>query len=242
MSGHSKWSNIKHKKEKGDAAKANVFTKLGREIAVCVKAGGPDPASNSRLRDIISKAKAANMPNDNIQRSIKKASGELGSINYEELVYEGYASGGVAVIVETLTDNKNRTAGDIRHCFDKCGGSMGTTGCVSYMFNRKGVIVVDGTGMEEDDLMLIAIEAGADDVITDEDNIYEVMTSYEQYDAVKQNIEKAGLTIVSADVEYLPDNTVDITPEVQEKLERLIDMLDDNDDVTEVYHNANLPE
>ncbi|MBO7389965.1 MAG: YebC/PmpR family DNA-binding transcriptional regulator, partial [Clostridia bacterium] len=163
MSGHSKWANIKNKKAKGDAARANVFTKIGRELAIAVKQGGPNPDSNSRLRDVIAKAKAANMPNDNISRSIKKASGELNAVNYEEITYEGYAAGGVAVIVETLTDNKNRTAGDVRCAFDKFGGNMGNTGCVSYMFSKKGLIVVDGEGIEEDELILLALDAGADD-------------------------------------------------------------------------------
>ena len=169
MSGHSKWANIKATKGKNDAKRANIFTKIGREIAVAVKQGGSDPNTNSKLRDVIAKAKANNMPNDNIQRGIKKAAGELGSVNYEENIYEGYGAGGVAVIVETLTDNKNRTAGDVRHAFDKCGGSMGTSGCVSYMFDRKGVIVVEKADYSEDDMMMIALDAGAEDVVSDED-------------------------------------------------------------------------
>lgn len=239
MSGHSKWANIKHRKAKGDAQKANVFTKIGRELALAVKNGGADPNLNSKLKDVIVKAKAANMPNDNISRSIKKASGELNSINYEEMVYEGYGANGIAVIVEALTDNKNRTAGDVRHIFDKCGGAMGTSGCVSYMFNKKGVIVVDKQDLSEDDLMLMAIDAGADDVITEEE-IYEIYTAVASYGEVKDNLEKSGLNILSASIEYIPDIYNDVTEETQVKIEKLIDMLDDLDDVTNIYHNANL--
>lgn len=242
MSGHSKWANIKRKKGANDAKRAGVFTKIGREIAVAVKNGGPDPASNSRLRDVIAKAKANNMPNDNINRSIKKASGELGSINYEENVYEGYAPGGVAVIVETLTDNKNRTAGDVRHHFDKCGGSMGTSGCVSYMFNRKGVIVVDMEGHDEDSIMEIALEAGADDVEVSED-VCEIYTDPADFSAVRDALEaNADIVIIDSNVAMIPENY--ITPDEVDvaKIRRLIDMLEDNDDVQNVYHNAELPE
>ena len=241
MSGHSKWANIKNKKAKGDAARANVFTKIGRELAIAVKQGGPNPDSNSRLRDVIAKAKAANMPNDNISRSIKKASGELNAVNYEEITYEGYAAGGVAVIVETLTDNKNRTAGDVRCAFDNFGGNMGNTGCVSYMFSKKGLIVIDAEGLEEDDLMLLALDAGADDVKS-EDGVYEIYTLPQNYTAVRENLEKQGLKILSSDIEMIPENY--ITPEESAipKILNLIDRLEENDDVQNVFHNAILPE
>ncbi len=240
MSGHSKWANIKAKKGKSDAKRANVFTKIGREIAVAVKVGGADPNSNSRLRDVIAKAKANNMPNDNISRGIKKASGELGAINYEENVYEGYAAGGVAVIVETLTDNKNRTAGDIRHHFDKCGGNMGTAGCVSYMFERKGVIIVDNAGKDEDEVMMIALEAGADDVQSNED-VFEIYTDSSALGEVREALEKEGsLTILSADIDMIPSNTIAVDAPTEAKVKKLLDMLDDNDDVQNVYHNAEL--
>lgn len=241
MSGHSKWANIKNKKGKADAARSNVFTKIGRELAIAVKQGGADPNSNSRLRDVISKAKANNMPNDNINRSIKKAAGEMDSVNYEELIYEGYGSGGIAVIVEVLTDNKNRTAGDIRHIFDKSGGSMGTSGCVAYMFSRKGVIVVDKADMTEDDMMMLALDAGADDIITDED-VFEVYTAPSDYLAVKDSLERAGVTILSSEIEYIPNDAQEPSPETAEKIQRMLDRFDDNDDVQNVYHNAILPE
>lgn len=241
MSGHSKWANIKNKKAKGDAARANVFTKIGRELAIAVKQGGPNPDSNSRLRDVIAKAKAANMPNENISRSIKKASGELSSVNYEEITYEGYAAGGVAVIVETLTDNKNRTAGDVRCAFDKFGGNLGSTGCVSYMFSKKGLIVVDGDGIEEDDLMLLALDAGADDV-TNEDGVYEIYTLPQNYTAVRENLEKQGLKILSSDIEMIPENYITPEESALPKILNLIDRLEENDDVQNVFHNAILPE
>ena len=242
MSGHSKWANIKRKKGANDAKRANVFTKIGRELAVAVKNGGPDPDSNSRLRDVIAKAKANNMPNDNITRSIKKASGELGSINYEENVYEGYAAGGVAVIVETLTDNKNRTAGDIRHHFDKCGGQMGTSGCVSYMFDKKGLIVVDMEGHDEDEMMEIALEAGAYDVQISH-GVCEIYTHPTEFSSVNQAIESNGnIVVLEASISMIPQNT--ITPDEAQaaKVRRLIDMLEENDDVQNVYHNADLDE
>ena len=242
MSGHSKWANIKNKKGKSDAKRASIFTKIGREIAVAVKQGGPDPNSNSRLRDVIAKAKANNMPNDNIERGIKKASGELGAVNYEENVYEGYAAGGVAVIVEALTDNKNRTAGDVRHIFDKCGGSMGTTGCVSYMFDTKGVIVVDAEGVDEDELMMIALDCGAED-ISNEGDVFEIYTDPNSVGQVREELEKQkSLKILSAEVDRIPSNTVKPDPETQAKVIRLLDMLEDNDDVQNTYHNAELDE
>jgi len=242
MSGHSKWANIKHKKAKGDAEKGKIFTKVGREIAVAVKEGGPDPLSNSRLRDAIAKAKENNIPNDNITRSIKKASGELGNVNYEDIIYEGFAPGGIAFIVEALTENKNRTAGDVRHIFDKYGGALGLPNCVSYMFNRKGVIIIDGEGINEDDMFMMAIDAGADDVISG-DEVYEVYTSPSDYTKVRESLESAGLEIIESDIEYVPQNT--IKPENQEieaKVVKLIDMLEDLDDVQSVYHNGELSE
>ena len=241
MSGHSKWHNIQAKKGKSDAARSNAFTKIGREIAIAVKQGGPNPDSNSRLRDVISKAKAANMPNDNIKRSIQKASGELGSVNYEECTYEGYASGGVAMIVEALTDNKTRTVNNVRHSFDKCGGAMGNSGCVSYMFDKKGIILVDGKGLDEDDLMMMALDAGADDVVSDE-GVYEIVTNPQDFGAVREALEGKGLTLISAEVEMVPQNTVDVDEETARKVIKLIDMLEDDDDVQNVWHNANLPE
>ena len=242
MSGHSKWANIKNKKGAADAKRGAVFTKIGREIAVAVKAGGPDPASNSKLRDAIAKAKAANMPGDNIERSIKKASGELTAVNYEENVYEGYAQEGVAVIVETLTDNTNRTSADIRHIFSKCGGSLGTSGCVSYMCEKKGLIVVDGNGEEEDELMMEALEAGADDVVA-QDGYFEIYTAPGDFSAVREAIEaNKDHVILEADVQMIPSNTVKPSAEAEVKIRRLLDMLEDNDDVQNVYHNAELSE
>ena len=240
MSGHSKWNNIKNKKGAADAKRGAVFTKIGREIAVAVKAGGPDPASNSKLRDAIAKAKAANMPGDNIERSIKKASGELTAVNYEENVYEGYAQEGVAVIVETLTDNTNRTSADIRHIFSKCGGSLGTTGCVSYMFEKKGLIVVDGSGVDEDTLMMEALEAGADDVVA-QDGYFEIYTTPADFSAVREAVEaNKDYVILDAGVQMIPSNTVTPSAEAEVKIRRLLDMLEDNDDVQNVYHNAEL--
>ena len=241
MSGHSKWHNIQAKKGKSDAARSNTFTKIGREIAIAVKQGGANPDSNSRLRDVIAKAKAANMPNDNIKRSIQKASGEGMSINYEECTYEGYASGGVAVIVEALTDNKTRTVNNVRHLFDKCGGAMGNNGCVSYMFKKQGTIVVDATGLDEDDLMMMALDAGAEDVVTDED-VYEIATAPQDFSAVREALEEKGLTIVSAEIEMVPQNTVTPDDETARKVIKLVDMLEEDDDVQNVWHNAVLPE
>ncbi len=239
MSGHSKWANIKNKKGKADAARGSIFTKIGRELAIAVKQGGADPASNSRLRDVIAKAKQNNMPNDNITRSIKKASGELSSVNYEEMVYEGYAAGGVAVIVECLTDNKNRTAGDVRHAFDKFGGAMGQTGCVSFMFNRKGVIVVEKADMTEDDIMMIALDAGAEDIVV-EDDCYVVYTVSNELGTVADAL-KGQVEILNQNIDMLCDNPVDPDGHLSSVL-KLIDMLEMNDDVQNVYHNAILPE
>jgi len=240
MSGHSKWHNIQAKKGKTDAARGKIFTKIGRELAVCVKAGGPDPNVNSKLKDIIQKAKDNNMPNDNIERSIKKASGELGGVNYEAQTYEGYGVGGSAVIVECLTDNKNRTAGDVRHAFDKHGGALGSLGCVSYLFKRKGVVlVVDASDVET--LMLDAIEAGAVDVAEDEDSV-EIITEPNKHNEMRDALVAKGYNVVSADTELVPDMYVDLNAEQLPKFQRMIDALEDLDDVQEVYHNVNLPD
>lgn len=240
MSGHSKWHNIQAKKGKTDAARGKIFTKIGREIAVCVKMGGADPNVNSKLKDIIAKAKQNNMPNDSIERSIKKASGELAGVNYESITYEGYGVGGSAVIVECLTDNKNRTAGDVRHSFDKHGGSLGSTNCVSYLFNRKGIVVV--VDVEDvDTLMLDAIEEGAIDVVEDEDAV-EVITEPNQDGKMREALEKKGYTIISSETALVPDMYVDLNEEQLGKFQRMVDALEDLDDVQEVYHNVNLPD
>ena len=240
MSGHSKWHNIQAKKGKTDAARGKIFTKIGREIAVCVKMGGADPNVNSKLKDIIAKAKQNNMPNDSIERSIKKASGELAGVNYESITYEGYGVGGSAVIVESLTDNKNRTAGDVRHSFDKHGGSLGSTNCVSYLFNRKGIVVV--VDVEDvDTLMLDAIEEGAIDVVEDEDAV-EVITEPNQDGKMREALEKKGYTVISSETALVPDMYVDLNEEQLGKFQRMVDALEDLDDVQEVYHNVNLPD
>ncbi len=238
MSGHSKWHNIQQAKGKADAARGKIFTKIGREIAVAVKMGGPDPNANASLRAVIDKAKAANMPKDNIQRSIQKANGDLGNINYESITYEGYGTNGVAVIVEALTDNKNRTGGDVRHIFDKCGGSLGTTGCVSYMFDTKGIIIVDKKdGMDDDEMMMIALDAGADDFDVGED-YYEISTSVDKFSAVRDSLASSGIEYSSAQIEKIPNNTVELDDESRDKLFKMLDLFDDNDDVQNVYHNA----
>ena len=238
MSGHSKWHNIQARKSKVDAARGKIFTKLGRELLVAVKAGGPDPESNAKLKDVVAKCKAANMPNDTINKAIKKASGEGNSANYEEITYEGYGPNGVAVIVEASTDNKNRTAADVRHVFDKAGGNLGTSGCVSYIFNKKGVIVIEkaSTDMDEDDLMMLALDAGAEDFETEEE-IYQVTTEPSDFTAVREKLEEAGLSFLEAEVQMVPSTTVELDEKGQEKMERLIDRLDELDDVMNVYHN-----
>lgn len=242
MSGHSKWNNIKRKKEAADGAKAKVFTRIGREITVAVKECGPDPASNSKLRDLISKAKANNVPNDNIDRVIKKAAGDNDKNNYETMVYEGYGPGGVAVIVECLTDNKNRTAGDVRHYFDKFGGNMGTTGCVSFMFTRKGVIVLENDNCDEDKLMEDCFEAGAGDFNVDEDAI-EVTTDPNDVYNIAEILRGMGYTVVSAEDTMVPSTYTTLTDETQIKhMNLLLEALDDNDDVQEVYHNWDMPQ
>ncbi len=238
MSGHSKWHNIQQAKGKADAARGKIFTKIGREIAVAVKAGGADPNSNAALRAVIDKAKANNMPKDNINRSIQKASGELGSINYESIVYEGYGTNGIAVIVEALTDNKNRTGGEVRHIFDKAGGSLGTTGCVSYMFDTKGVITIEKkSGMDDDEMMMTALDAGAEDFDV-VDNYYEIVTSPTDFAAVRDALTAAGIEYVSAEIERIPQNTVFLDNESRDKLLKMLDAFEDNDDVQNVYHNA----
>ncbi len=238
MSGHSKWHNIQAKKGKADAARGKIFTKLGREILIAVKAGGPDPVSNSKLKDVIAKCKAANMPNDTINNSIKKASGEGSDKVYEELTYEGYGPNGVAVYVEANTDNKNRTAADVRHIFDKSGGNLGTSGCVSYMFDKKGVIVIDRstTTLTEDDIMMMALDAGAEDVKA-EDEVFEITTAPSDFSAVRDALENNGLEFLEASVEMVPQNTVELDEAAAEKMQRLIDNLEDNDDVMNVYSN-----
>ena len=243
MSGHSKWNNIKRKKEKTDGQKAKIFTRMGREIAVAIKEGGSaDPSSNSKLKDAIAKAKANNVPNDNIDRIIKKAMGDSNADSYEALQYEGYGPCGIAVIVETLTDNRNRTAGEMRHYFDKCGGNLGQTGCVSFMFNKKGVIAIEAEDLDEDTVMEHALEAGATDFSTDGD-VFEITTEPEDFSAVRDDLEAKGYTFVSAEVEMVPDMLSAIDDSAAaEKMEKLLDMLDDNDDVQNVWHNWDRPD
>ena len=242
MSGHSKWNNIKRKKEKTDAAKAKIFTKMGREIAVIVKNGGPNPQENSKLKDAIAKAKAANVPNENIERIIKKAAGETGGNSYEELIYEGYGPNGVAVVVETLTDNRNRTAGEMRHYFDKCGGNLGQSGSVMFMFDRKGVIEIEAEGKDEDTVMEAALEAGAEDFNFDGD-VFEITTGPNDLGAVRDALEEQGYSFLLAEVQYIPQTTTVIDdPDMVLKMEKLIDMLEENDDVQEIWHNWEMPE
>lgn len=238
MSGHSKWANIKRKKGKADEKKGKIYTKLGRELAVVVRQGGADPEVNSKLKDVIAKAKAANMPNESIVRSIKKASGNVDTENYEEIIYEGYGPGGVAVIVEAMTDNRNRTAGDVRHFFDKFGGNLGTTGCVSFMFDKKGVIVIENLGkMNEEQFMEEALEVGADDIKFDEEYI-ELFTDQESFSSVREALEKKGYSFESAEIEMVPKTTTKLEdPKHIEFMNKLIDNLEDLDDVQNVYHN-----
>ena len=238
MSGHNKRSTIKRKKEKTDGAKAKVFTKMGREIAVAVKQGGPDPANNSKLKDVIAKAKAANVPNDNIERIIKKAAGADDGKEYEEIVYEGYGPSGIAVIVETLTDNRNRTAGDVRHYFDKYGGNMGQTGCVSFMFTRQGVLVVEAEDIDEEKLMEDALEAGASDFLTDEEDVYVIRTEPNDLGAVRDDLDAKGYKFISAEVEYIPSTYTRLENEDDIKnMSKMLEMFEDNDDVQDVWHN-----
>ncbi|MFR3919972.1 MAG: YebC/PmpR family DNA-binding transcriptional regulator [Clostridia bacterium] len=237
MSGHSKWHNIQAKKGKADAARGKIFTKLGRELLIAVKEGGPDPAGNSKLKNVISKCKAANMPNDTINNAIKKASSS--NENYEEITYEGYGPNGVAVIVEASTDNKNRTAADVRHVFDRAGGNLGTSGCVSYMFNKKGILIIDKaeTELSEDDIMMLALDAGAEDFEAEEE-IYTVTTSPEDFSKVREALENEGLSFVEASVQMVPTTYVALDEKAQERMEKLLDNLDELDDVMNVYHNS----
>lgn len=242
MSGHSKWANIKRKKEATDAVKAKIFTKIGREIIVCVKEGGPDPNNNAKLRDLISKAKSNNVPNDNIDRIIKKAAGSTDKNNYETNVYEGYGPNGVAVIVECLTDNKNRTAGDVRHYFDKFGGNLGTTGCVSFMFTSKGVILLENNGADEDKLMEDCFEAGATDFNIEED-VVEVTTEPTDCMEASRTLADLGYKVLSAEVSQIPSTYTELTDEESiKKMKLLLEFLEDNDDVQNVYHNWDMPE
>ena len=246
MSGHSKFANIKHKKEKNDAARGKVFTILGREIAVAVKEGGPDPANNSRLRDVIAKAKANNMPNDTIERGIKKAAGDAASVNYEEVTYEGYGPSGTAIIVKALTDNKNRTASNVRNAFTKGSGSVGTQGCVSYMFDEKGQIILSKEELEDaditlsaDDLMMLALDAGAEDFAEEEES-FEILTDPAAFSEVRLKLEEAGIVMAGAEVTMIPQTYVDLTSEEDIKnIQKTLDLLEEDDDVQDVYHNWN---
>ena len=239
MSGHSKWHNIQAKKGKADAARGKVFTKLGRELLIAVKQGGPDPAGNSKLKDVIAKCKSANMPNDTIKNAIKKAAGADNNENYEEITYEGYGPNGVAVIVEASTDNKNRTAADVRHVFDRAGGNLGTSGCVSYMFNKKGVIVVEkeNCSLSEDDLMMMALDAGAEDFESD-DECYTITTSPEDFSKVRESLESNNIEFLEAEVQMVPTTYVALDEKAQERMEKLLENLDELDDVMNVYHNS----
>jgi len=239
MSGHSKFANIKHKKEKNDAKKGKIFTIIGREIVIAVKEGGPDPANNSKLRDVIAKAKANNMPNDTIERGIKKAAGDANADNYERVTYEGYGPNGIAVIVEALTDNKNRTAANVRSAFTKGNGNMGTSGCVSFMFDKKGQIIItkEECELEADELMMMALDAGAEDFIEEEEG-YEIITDPDEFSAVREALEKEGIVMAEAEVTMIPQTWVELTDENQIKFfNKTLDLLDDDDDVQYVYHN-----
>lgn len=239
MSGHSKFANIKHKKEKNDAAKGKMFTIIGKEIAVAVKEGGADPNNNSKLRDVIAKAKANNMPNDTIERGIKKAAGNASAISYETVRYEGYGPNGIAIIVDALTDNRNRTAANVRNCFTKGGGNVGAQGCVSYMFDEKGQIIIDKEEceMDPDELMMIALDSGAED-FSDEEDSYEVITAPEEFSIVRETLEKAGIKMAEAEVTMIPQNYVELSDdEAIKKMNIIIDKLDEDEDVQQVYHN-----
>lgn len=239
MSGHSKFANIKHKKERNDAKRGKIFTKLGRELAVAVKAGGPDPALNRRLRDVVAKAKSENMPNDTIDRSIKKAAGDLNAVNYEQVVYEGYGPNGVAVIVDVLTDNRNRAAANVRNAFTKGGGNMGTSGCVSFLFEDRGLIMVEKhAGIDEDTLMMQALEAGAADFAAQEEG-FEIFSAPEDFSGLREALEAAGVPMVSAEITKIPQTETTLTtPEDVKKMNKLLDLLDEEDDVQNVWHNG----
>ena len=242
MSGHSKWHNIQNKKGKADAKRGKIFTKIGRELMIAVKNGGPDPDNNPKLRDAIAKAKAANMPNDTVQRSIKKASGELSAVDYERIVYEGYGPSGVAVIVDTLTDNKNRSAGNVRSAFTKGGGNMGTTGCVGFMFQEKGEIVIEKGDLDEEELMMMALDAGAEDFNSDEEEVFIITTAPEDFGTVREALEAEGLEFLEAAVKMIPNTYTEIDEDAAKKFQKMLDLLEDDDDVQEVYHNAEFPE
>lgn len=237
MSGHSKWHNIQAKKGKADAKRGKVFTKIGKELAMAIKNGGPNPDINARLRDVIDKAKAANMPNDNITRAIKKAEGDLDSVNYETIIYEGYGPSGVAVIVETLTDNKNRSAGNVRSAFTKGGGNMGNSGCVSFMFQEKGEIVIERGTLDEDEIMMMALDSGAEDFASEEE-VFIITTTPEDFLAVKEALEGNGLELLEAEIKKIPDTYTTLNEDDAKKFQKMIDLLDVDDDVTDYYHNA----
>lgn len=242
MSGHSKWKNIQGKKGKTDAKRGKIFTKIGKEIAVSVKNGGPSVDINARLRDLIVKAKANNMPQDIILRAIKKGSGEMEGINYEEIIYEGYGPSGVAVIVEALTDNKNRSAANVRHAFTKHGGNLGSSGCVSFMFLQKGQIVIEKkAGLDEDELMMLALDNGAEDFLSEEE-VYIITTSQDDFASVRDALESNGLEFLEAEIKLIPDLSVAIDDETAVKFQRMLDALEDDDDVQEVSHNAEFPD
>ena len=241
MAGHSKWHNIQNKKGKADAKRGKIFTKIGKELALAIKNGGANPDTNAKLRDVIAKAKAANMPNDNINRAIKKAEGELDSVNYEKIVYEGYGPSGVAVIVETLTDNKNRSAGNVRSAFTKGGGNMGTTGCVGFMFQEKGEIVIEKEDRDEDEMMMLALDAGAEDFAAEEE-VFVVTTTPEDFGTVREALEAEEIEFLEAAVKMVPDTYTAINEDDAKKFQKMLDLLDDDDDVTDVYHNAEFPE
>lgn len=242
MSGHSKWHNIQAKKSKVDAKRGKIFTKIGKELVIAVKSGGPKPDANPRLRDVIAKAKSNNMPKDSIERAIKKASGDLANVNFEEIMYEGYGAAGVAVVVEVLTDNKNRSAGNVRHLFDKCGGNLGASGCVGWMFNKKGQIIIERTdSIDEDEIMMAAIDAGAED-FNAEDEVFEITTDLSEFSAVREALESQGYEFLSAELTMIPDNYVEVDMDKAGKVQKLVDLLEDDDDVQNVYHNAEFPD
>ncbi len=242
MSGHSKWHNIQAKKGKVDAKRGKIFTKIGKEIAMAIKQGGANLDANSKLRDVVAKAKAANMPNDNIQRALKKGAGEADSVNYESIVYEGYGPSGVAVIVETLTDNKNRSAGNVRSAFTKGGGNMGTSGCVGFMFQEKGEIIIEKGDLDEEEVMMMALEAGAEDFNADEEEVFVITTTPEDFGSVREALEANGLEFLEADVKMIPDTYTEINEDDAKKFQKMLNLLEDDDDVQEVYHNAEFPE
>lgn len=242
MSGHSKWANIKHKKGKADALRGKITTKISREITIAVRMGGADPTGNMKLKLALTKAKANNIPKDNIQRAIQKGAGALEGQSFEEITYEGYGPAGVAMMVSCLTDNRNRTAADVRHVFSKHGGNLGATGCVGYMFQQKGIFVVSKeSGVEEDDLMMLALEAGAEDIKNEEDG-YEIVTAPEAFDDVEKALADAGIEVEMAEITMIPDTTAELSAEDAEKVQKMLDVLEDLDDVQDVYHNADLPD